>query len=102
MLNQNEPKEYLLATGETHSVREFVEEACDCASIPYQWYGEGENAVLYSGPYPIVQVDPLFYRPAEVNLLLGDPSLARTVLGWEPNTTFKSLVRDMMESELSE
>lgn len=85
MLQQEQPDDYVIATGETHSVREFVQEAFACAGLDWQDY---------------VVVDPAFYRPAEVELLVGDPSKAREKLGWRPRTTFKELVRMMMEADL--
>lgn len=85
MLQQEEPEDYVIASGETHSVREFVEEAFACVDLNWRDY---------------VVVDPAFYRPAEVELLVGDPSKAREKLGWRPKTTFKELVRLMVEADL--
>jgi GDPmannose 4,6-dehydratase len=85
MLQQAEPDDYVVATGETHSVREF----CDLAF--------GELGLDYKD---FVEVDPLFYRPAEVELLVGDASKARKVLGWEPKYRFDSLVREMVQADL--
>ncbi|NPV72682.1 MAG: GDP-mannose 4,6-dehydratase [Pelotomaculum sp.] len=85
MLQQDEPDDYVIATGETHSVREFVEEAFACVNLDWRDY---------------VVVDPAFYRPAEVDLLVGDPSKAREKLGWQPRTTFKDLVRLMVKADL--
>jgi GDPmannose 4,6-dehydratase len=86
MLQQPEPHDYVVATGETHSVREFCEVAFDCAGL--QW----EDHVV---------VDPAFYRPAEVDLLVGDPSRIRDDLGWTPTVRFEELVRLMTEADLA-
>jgi GDPmannose 4,6-dehydratase len=84
MLQQPEPDDYVIATGETHSVREFVELAFSHAGLDYKDY---------------VTADPTLFRPAEVNLLLGDCTKARTKLGWTPSTTFEALVREMVETD---
>jgi GDPmannose 4,6-dehydratase len=84
MLQQPEADDYVIATGETHSVREFVELAFSHAGLDYKNY---------------VATDPTLFRPAEVNLLLGDATKARTKLGWTPRTTFEALVREMVEAD---
>ncbi|MEM3445684.1 MAG: GDP-mannose 4,6-dehydratase [Thermoplasmata archaeon] len=86
MLQQDKPDDYVIATGETHTVREFVELAFEYAGI--------DNWEKY------VKTDPKFYRPAEVHVLCGDASKARRVLGWKPKVTFKELVRIMVEADL--
>jgi GDPmannose 4,6-dehydratase len=85
MMQADEPDDYVIATGETHSVREFVEEAFHCLDLEWQKY---------------VEIDPWYYRPSEVDLLLGDATRARTKLGWEPKVKFKDLVRLMIEHDL--
>jgi GDPmannose 4,6-dehydratase len=85
MLQQDEPDDYVIATGETHSVREFCEEVFSHVGLDWKDF---------------VKVDPKYFRPAEVDLLLGDASKARTVLGWEPKVTFKELARLMVEADL--
>ncbi|HEY1381338.1 MAG TPA: GDP-mannose 4,6-dehydratase [Gemmataceae bacterium] len=85
MLQQPEPDDYVIATGETHSVRELVEAAFGCVGLDWQKY---------------VVVDPALYRPAEVDLLVGDPSKAKRVLGWRPEVTFDGLVREMVFADL--
>jgi GDPmannose 4,6-dehydratase len=87
MLQQEEPDDYVVATGETHSVREFCELAFREAGLDYRDY---------------VKTDPRFQRPAEVDLLIGDSSKARRVLGWSPHYTFAALVREMVSSDLEE
>ena len=84
MLQQKEPNDYVIATGETHSVQEFLEEAFSCVDLDWRKY---------------VQVDPQYYRPAEVDLLVGDASKAKKELSWEPKTTFRDLVRLMVEAD---
>jgi GDPmannose 4,6-dehydratase len=86
MLQQPQPDDYVVATGETHSVQEFLEEAFSCVDLSWRDY---------------VKIDQKYFRPAEVDLLLGDPSKARRVLGWQPKVTFKELVRMMVEADLS-
>ena len=101
MLQQEKPEDYVIATGETHTVREFVEEAFKVADIyPIKWSGEGINEIgIYNGK-TIIKVNKNFFRPAEVNILIGNPQKAKDKLGWEPKTKFKELVRMMVESDL--
>ncbi len=103
MLQQDEPDDYVIATGETHSVREFVEAAGAAAGLEIEWSGEGADEVG-RGPATgrvIVDVDPRFFRPAEVDLLLGDPSKARARLGWKPRISFEALAETMMRADLA-
>ena len=86
MLQQDEPDDYVIATGETHSVREFLAEAFGCLDLDWQQY---------------VEIDPRYYRPAEVDLLIGDSSKARRNLGWEPKVSFRELVRLMIDSDMA-
>ncbi len=101
MLQQDEPDDYVLATGEKHSVREFVEHAFDHVGRPIEWRGKGagETGVCARSGQILVQVDPRYYRPTEVDLLLGDPGKARQKLGWRHKTSFPDLVREMVESD---
>jgi len=85
MLQQERPEDYVIATGETHTVREFCELAFSEAGLEYEEY---------------VTVDQRFYRPSEVDLLIGDASKAQRELGWEPRYTFRQLVREMVYSDL--
>jgi GDPmannose 4,6-dehydratase len=85
MLQQNRPDDYVIATGETHTVREFLDEAADCLCMYWPAY---------------VRIDPMYYRPAEVDVLLGDPSKAKRQLNWEAKVKFKELVRLMVDAEL--
>ncbi|KKW47205.1 GDP-mannose 4,6-dehydratase [Candidatus Kaiserbacteria bacterium RIFCSPLOWO2_02_FULL_54_13] len=102
MLQQKKPDDYILATGETHSVREFAEEAAKCLGIRLEWRGKGvkEKGIDRKTGKVIIEVDPRFFRPAEVDILIGDPSKARKELGWVAKTKFKDLVRMMTEADL--
>ena len=97
MLQQDEPDDYVIATGEQHSVREFVDEAAPIFGLKLEWMGEGLDEVGYdwNTKRPVIKVDKRYFRPAEVESLLGDPTKAKEKLGWEPTTTFKQLVEDM-------
>ncbi len=102
MLQQDKPEDFVIATGEQHSVREFVEEAAGVLGMSIRWQGEGVNECGYDADGNcIVRVDPRYFRPAEVETLLGDPTRARERLGWSPTTTFQQLVREMTEADLA-
>lgn len=102
MLQQNEPDDYVIATGETHTVREFVEKASQIAGFYIEWEGEGINTkgIDRKTGKVIVEVSPEFYRPAEVDILIGNPQKAKQKLGWEPKTRFEDLIYIMMEADL--
>ena len=103
MLNQDEPKEYVLASGETHTIREFVETAFTYAGYGAEechWKGKSVYEEYLHGDKVLVQVNPEFYRPAEVELLLGDPTLAEKELGWERKTDFLGLVKKMVDNDI--
>ena len=97
MLQQEEPDDYVIATGVQYSVREFVEEAAPYFGMKIAWEGEGLNEVGIDKltKKTVIQVNPKYFRPAEVETLLGDATKAREKLGWEPNISFKQLVEDM-------
>jgi len=103
MLQQLEPDDYVLATGETRSVREFIELAFAAVDITIEWRGTGleEKGHDASSGKILVDIDPQFFRPAEVHVLLGDSSKARQKLGWMPRHTFADLVRDMIQGDRS-
>ena len=103
ILQQPESGDYVLATGETHSVREFVELAFGYIDRTIEWRGSGaeERGLDAKTGEVLVEVDPRYFRPIEVDLLLGDPSKAQTKLGWQHNTTFSELVREMVEADLA-
>jgi GDPmannose 4,6-dehydratase len=103
MLQQDEPDDYVVATGETHTVREFVERAGEVAGYDIVWEGEGDKEKgrdRKSGEI-VVEVDPKFYRPTEVELLIGDPTKAKEKLGWVPEVKFAGLVEMMMRADLA-
>ena len=97
MLQQDQPDDYVIATGEQYSVREFVEEAAPYFGMNIVWEGEGldEVGIDRTTGRKIIEVNPKYFRPAEVETLLGDASKAKEKLGWEPKTSFKQLVEDM-------
>jgi GDPmannose 4,6-dehydratase len=102
ILQQDQPDDYVLATGETHSVKEFVEKSFEYAGMSIDWKGSGldEVGIDTGSGRVVVRIDPEFFRPSEVDLLLGDATKAKEKLGWVPATTFEGLVEDMMEAEL--
>jgi len=87
MLQQDQPDDYVIATGETHSVREFLQEAFSCADLDWREY---------------VEIDPRYFRPAEVDLLIGDASKAKSKLGWEPKVSFRELARLMVDADMAQ
>lgn len=101
MLQQEQPDDYVIATGEQHSVREFVDQAAKFLDMKITWDGKGvdEKGMDAEGKC-IVAVDPRYFRPTEVETLLGDPSKAKNQLGWEPKITFRELVKEMVEEDL--
>jgi len=104
MLNQVIPKNYVLASGEMHTIREFLEQTLTVAGINFIKEGDADNEKYYSvdgNKALILQINPKFYRPAEVHKLLGDPTLAEKELGWERKTNFKSLVSKMYKNDFN-
>ena len=102
MLQQNAPGDFVLATGESHSVREFVDLAFRELGMELEWKGEGigEKGVSATDGKVIVEIDPEYYRPTEVEHLIGDPTKAFEVLGWRPKIKFAELVKLMVEADL--
>jgi GDPmannose 4,6-dehydratase len=98
MLNQQEPREYVLSSNETHTIREFVELAFEAAGIQGYWLGSGINEIFLQKETErvLMVINEKFYRPAEVELLLGDSTKARQELGWKPKTSFKNLIDKMV------
>ena len=98
MLQQDEPDDYVIATGEQYSVRDFVDAAAPYFGMKIEWMGEGLNEVGYdwNTKRPVIKVDPKYFRPAEVQSLLGDATKAKEKLGWEPETSFTELIEDMV------
>jgi GDPmannose 4,6-dehydratase len=102
MLQQENPEDFVIATGEQHSVRDFVEVAAKEIDIKIRWEGANENEVGFdvATGRRIVAVDPNYFRPTEVETLLGDPTKAKVKLGWVPSTSFHDLVSEMMREDL--
>ncbi|MBL8505840.1 MAG: GDP-mannose 4,6-dehydratase, partial [Methylobacillus glycogenes] len=111
MLQQEQPEDFVIATGVQYSVRQFVEFAAAELGIQLRWQGEGENEVGIVAAVTnkevkvkvgdtIVKVDPRYFRPTEVETLLGDPTKAREKLGWTPHTSFQDLVSEMVREDM--
>ena len=101
MLQQDKPDDFVLSTGETHSIKEFIELACKECGWNINWIGDGVNEKgLLDNGITIIEIDEKYYRPAEVEILLGDSKKAKTDLGWEPKVKFEELVRIMMEHDI--
>ena len=101
MLQQDKPDDFVLSTGETHSIKEFIELACKECGWNINWIGDGVNEKgLLDNGITIIEIDEKYYRPAEVEILLGDSTKAKTDLGWEPKVKFEELVRIMMEHDI--
>lgn len=104
MLQHSEPEDFVIATGEMHSVREFCTLAFHEAGMDIVWEGEGinEKGILNNDGKVVVEIDPVFFRPIEVDLLCGDPSKAQTILGWNPRkTSFLEIIRKMVASDFN-
>jgi GDPmannose 4,6-dehydratase len=103
MLQADRPDDYVIATGESHSVREFCEMAFDLAGLPIEWRGTDlEEVGVDAKGRTLVRIDPRYFRPAEVDLMQGDASYAREKLGWKPTVSFAELVRLMVEADIAE
>lgn len=104
MMQAEKPDDYVLATNETHSVREFVELSCKHLGIDLEWQGEGvnEKGIDKGTNKVIIEISPRYFRPAEVDLLIGDYSKAKTELGWEPKIKFEELVKIMIEADMEQ
>jgi GDPmannose 4,6-dehydratase len=101
MLQQNTPDDYVLATGTTHSVKDFINEAFSLRGFDIKWKGQGQNEIGYDThtQRELIIIDPKYFRPAEVEILQGDPTKAKTILGWTPQITFKELVKEMVDCD---
>jgi len=104
ILQQEEPDDYVIATGETHSVREFAELAFAEAGITIGWRGKGveEEGINEDNGEVFIEIDPRYFRPTEVDMLVGDPAKARERLGWSPKCLLKGLVEEMVKADLVE
>jgi len=101
ILQEEKPNDYVLATGEAHTVREFIEESFSVLGEEIEWNGTGidEKGILKSSGKIVVNINPRYFRPTEVELLIGDPSKAKNELGWAPKVTFKELVQIMVTAD---
>jgi GDPmannose 4,6-dehydratase len=103
IVQQNDPDDYVLATGESHTVREFVDQAFREIGVGIEWSGQGQNEKgrdVVTGDV-VVEIDPRYLRPSEVDHLRGDASKARRVLGWRATTSFEELVSEMVRLDLA-
>ena len=103
IMQQEEPDDYVLATGEKHSVREFAEKAFAHVGRRIEWRGSGvdEKGIDTRSGQVLIAIDPRYFRPTEVDILLGDPSKARQRLGWRHKTSFDDLVKEMVDADLA-
>ncbi len=102
MLQQEKPDDYVIATGETHTVRDFINVATSCLEIELIWTGEGidEKGIDKQSGRVVVEVNPAYFRPSEVDYLLGDAGKAKKILGWSPKVDFEGLVKTMIDADL--
>jgi GDPmannose 4,6-dehydratase len=99
-LQQRKPEDYVIATGEQHTVKEFINEAAKNLQMKIIWKGHGLKEKGYHNKKAIIEIDKRYFRPLEVHSLLGDASKARRKLGWKPKIKFKSLVKEMVIEDL--
>ena len=102
ILQHKEPDDFVIATGETHTVREFVEKAADLLDFDIRWEGKGvnEKVIDVKTENTLIEIDPKYYRPLDVNFLKGDSTKAKKILNWEPKVTFNKLIEIMVEADL--
>jgi GDPmannose 4,6-dehydratase len=101
MLQQPAPQDFVIGTGQTHSIREFIKKALNCVSHDIVWEGQGVDEVGKVGVEIVVKINPEFYRPAEVDVLIADATKAREILGWTPKISFEELVKRMMTNDFN-
>ena len=101
MLQQQQPEDFVIATGRQYSVRQFIEWTAHELGMDIRWQGQGVNEVGYSGDRAVVKIDPRYFRPAEVETLLGDAAKARNKLGWVPEITAQQMCREMVAADLA-
>lgn len=102
ILQQDKPDDFVIATGESHSVRDFIEEGCRLLDIDLEWKGKGvdEKGIDKKTGNTIIEIDPKYFRPTEVDILVGDPNKAEKILGWKAKTKFKELVNIMIKADM--
>lgn len=102
MLQQEQPEDYVIATGEQYSVRQFIEWTSAELGMAIHWQGQGVDEVGYWGDRAVIKIDPRYFRPAEVDTLLGDPSKAKQKLGWVPEITAREMCKEMVMSDMTQ
>jgi GDPmannose 4,6-dehydratase len=102
MLQQNQPEDFVIATGVQYSVRQFINWTAELLDMALRWEGQGINEVAYWNEKPVVRIDPRYFRPTEVETLLGDPSKARQKLGWVPEITAQEMCKEMVAYDLAQ
>jgi GDPmannose 4,6-dehydratase len=102
MLQQGQAEDFVIATGVQYSVRQFINWAAEVLGMTLRWQGEGINEVAYWNEKPVVSIDPRYFRPTEVETLLGDPSKAKHKLGWVPEITAQEMCQEMVTNDLAQ
>ena len=102
MLQQDKPEDFVIATGVQYSVRQFIEWTAEELGMSFQWEGSGLEEVGYHGDKPMVRIDPRYFRPTEVETLLGDPNKAKVKLGWVPEITAREMCAEMVAEDLAQ
>ena len=100
MLQQDNPEDYVIATGVQHSVRQFINWTAEALNMQLEWRGKGIDEVAYWNKNPIIKIDKRYFRPTEVDTLLGDPTKAKIKLGWTPKITAKEMCEEMVACDL--
>jgi GDPmannose 4,6-dehydratase len=102
MLQQETPEDFVLSTGVTYTIRQIVEIACEILGISIRWEGEGvnETAIDLKTGNVIVKVDPKYFRPSEVDLLIGSSDKAKNILGWKPNLSLSDIIAEMIDHQM--
>jgi GDPmannose 4,6-dehydratase len=102
MLQQDRPDDFVISTGKQYSVRQFIEWTATELGMPLRWDGQGLHEVGYWNDKPVVKIDPRYFRPTEVETLLGDPSKAKQKLGWVPEITAQEMCKEMLAHDLAQ
>ncbi|MFZ2974194.1 MAG: GDP-mannose 4,6-dehydratase [Ferribacterium limneticum] len=102
MLQQDKPEDFVIATGVQYSVRQFIEKTAAALGMELRWEGEGVDEVGYWNDKPVIRIDPRYFRPTEVETLLGDPAKAKAKLGWVPEITLDEMVQEMVAADLAD
>jgi GDPmannose 4,6-dehydratase len=101
MLQQDKPEDFVIATGKQYSVRDFINKVAEFLNIKIEWQGKGLEEIGYVNGKKVIIVDPRYFRPTEVDSLIGDSSKAKKKLNWSPKITFEELVKEMAEKDLN-